>query len=204
MNQIINGVKSNNFFGLTGPFQTRLEIHNAQTKGADFYGPIKVKDLVDINDLDINEFDNDIRNDELFFVDTEGLKSIDQVTEIYIAGILTILQIAEVKILYMPILDNEKLDEAAKNLNLTNILNIYDNQSETNILIRDVSLKYCNNLQQISEEIEQKKEEFQTKVDNYFQKINAKKTICEILPNYELEKIILMIFMILIKNKYKV
>ena len=75
----------------------------------------------------------------------------------------------------MQILDNEKLDEAAKNLNLTNILNIYDNQSETNILIRDVSLKDCNNLQQISEEIEQKKEEFQTKVDNYFQKINTKK-----------------------------
>jgi AAA+ ATPase superfamily predicted ATPase len=123
LNQIINGVKSHNFFGLTGPFKTRLEIHTAQTKGVDFYGPIKVKDLVDKNDLDINEFDNEIKNDELFFVDTEGLKSIDQVTKTCVAGILTILQIAAIKILYMPILDNEKLDEAAKNSNLTNILN---------------------------------------------------------------------------------
>ena len=188
LNQIINGVKSNNFFGLTGPFRTRLEIHTAQTKGVDFYGPIKVKDLVDRNDLDINEFDNDIRNDELFFVDTEGLKSIDQVTKTCVAGILTILQIADIKILYMPILDNEKLDEAAKNSNLTNILNIFDNQSETIVLIRDVPLKDCQNLQQINEEIEQQKEEFQNKVDNYFQKMNAKKAICEILPNYELAK----------------
>ena len=188
LNQIINGVKSNNFFGLTGPFRTRLEIHTAQTKGVDFYGPIKVKDLVDRNDLDIIEFDNDIRNDDLFFVDTEGLKSIDQVTKTCVAGILTILQIADIKILYMPILDNEKLDEAAKNSNLTNILNIFDNQSETIVLIRDVPLKDCQNLRQISEEIEQQNKEFQNKIDNYFQKMNAKKAICEILPNYELAK----------------
>ena len=188
LNQIINGVKSKNFFGLTGPFRTRLEIHTAQTKGIDFYGPIKVKDLVDRNNLDINEFDNDIRNDDLFFVDTEGLKSIDQVTKTCVAGILTILQIADIKILYMPILDNEKLEEAAKNSNLTNILNIFDNQSETIVLIRDVPLKDCKNLQQITEEIEEQKQQFQTKIDNYFEKINAKKAKCEILPNYELAK----------------
>ena len=188
LNQIINGVKSHNFFGLTGPFKTRLEIHTAQTKGVDFYGPIKVKDLVDKNDLDINEFDNEIKNDELFFVDTEGLKTIDQVTKTCVAGILTILQIAAIKILYMPILDNEKLDEAAKNSNLTNILNIFDNQSETIVLIRDVPLNDCDNLQQIEGEIEEQKSQFQSKIDNYFQKINAKKAICEILPNYELAK----------------
>ena len=63
-----------------------------------------------------------------FFVDTEGLKSIDIVTKTCITGILTILQIASIKILYIPILENKKFDEVAKNSKLSNILKLFDNE----------------------------------------------------------------------------
>ena len=122
LNQIIHGIKSNNYFKLTGPFETKLEIHTTQTKGCDFYGPIKVKDLIERNDIDLNEiegFDKNMLNDDLFFVDTEGLKSIDEGTKTCIVGILTILQIASIKILYMPTLENEKFEEVAKNSKLS-------------------------------------------------------------------------------------
>ena len=189
LNQIINGTKSNNYFYLEGPFKTKLEIHTTQTKGCDFYGPIKFKDIAEINEIDKNEFPNrDLLNDELFFVDTEGLKSIGNVTRACVAGILTILQIAAIKVLYIPFLDNEKFLEVAKNSKLSNILRLFKNESETIVLIRDVPLNDCENERQICEEIKQQKEVFQEKIDNYFQKIKAKKAICSILPNYELAK----------------
>ena len=117
MNQIIQGIKSNNYFRLTKPFETRIELHTIQTKGCNFYGPVKVKDILEKNDLDINEFDKNIINDDLFFVDTEGLKSIDPITKAFVAGILTILQIASIKILFLPNLDNEKLEEIPRTQN---------------------------------------------------------------------------------------
>ena len=82
LNQIIHGTNANNYFNLNGPFKTRLEIHTSQTKGCDFYGPIKFRDLAQKNDLDLNEFDDrNIFDDDLFFVDTEGLNSIDELLE---------------------------------------------------------------------------------------------------------------------------
>ena len=93
LNQIINGTTSENYYSLHGPFKTKLEIHTTQTKGCDFYGPIKIKDLLDRNEIDINElegFNRNIINYELFFVDTEGLKSIEKGTKTCIVGILTI------------------------------------------------------------------------------------------------------------------
>ena len=132
LNQIINGTISNNYYSLREPFKTKLEIHTTQTKGCDFYGPVKVRDLIDRNEIDINDlegFDRNILNHELFFVDTEGLKSIDIVTKTCIAGILTILQISSIKILYMPTLENEKFEEVAKNSKLSNILRIFYNFS---------------------------------------------------------------------------
>ena len=98
MNQIVNGTKSIDYFKLKTPFKTRVEMHTTETKGCNFYGPIKVKDIINNNDLDINEFDKNIINDDLFFVDTEGLKSIDPITKAFVSGILTILQIASIKI----------------------------------------------------------------------------------------------------------
>ena len=104
LNQIINGIKKENYYSFQEPFKTKLEIHTTQTKGCDFFGPVKIKELIDRNDIDINElegFDRNMMDDELFFVDTEGLKSIGAVTNTCIAGILTILQIASIKILYI-------------------------------------------------------------------------------------------------------
>ena len=192
LNQIINGTISNNYYSLNGPFKTRLEIHTTQTKGCDFYGPVKIKELIDRNAIDINElegFDRSMMNDELFFVDTEGLKSIDDVTRTCIAGILTILQIASIKILYMPTLENEKFEEVAKNSKLSNILRLFDNVSETIVLIRDVPIS--ENYQtffQIDEELKNQKQIFLEKIGQFFDKLHTKRAICELLPNYELAK----------------
>ena len=193
LNQIINGTISNNYYSLREPFKTKLEIHTTQTKGCDFYGPVKVRDLIDRNEIDINDlegFDRNILNHELFFVDTEGLKSIDIVTKTCIAGILTILQISSIKILYMPTLENEKFEEVAKNSKLSNILRIFDNVSETIVLIRDVPIndEYKTYLQIDAELNNNQKGIFTEKIGKFFDKLNAKRAICELLPNYELAK----------------
>ena len=189
LNQIIHGTNANNYFNLNGPFKTRLEIHTSQTKGCDFYGPIKFRDLAQKNDLDLNEFnDRNIFDDDLFFVDTEGLKSIDNVTRTCVAGILTILQIASIKILYIPVLDNEKLEEAAKNSKLSNILKLFQNESETIVLIRDVPLKDSETVRQIREEIESQKDVFEQKINSFMRKIKAREAICQLLPSYDLAK----------------
>ena len=193
LNQIINGTISNNYYSLREPFKTKLEIHTTQTKGCDFYGPVKVRDLIDRNEIDINDlegFDRNILNHELFFVDTEGLKSIDIVTKTCIAGILTILQISSIKILYMPTLENEKFEEVAKNSKLSNILKIFDNVSETIVLIRDVPIdeQYKTYLQIDAELNNNQKEIFIEKIGEFFDNLNAKRAICELLPNYELAK----------------
>ena len=140
MNQIINGTISENYFDLKEPFKTLREIHTAMTKGCNFYGPIKIADIANKNNTDINELNKDILNDELFFVDTKGLKTIDNTTKSFVSGILTILQIASIKILYIPFLDNEKLEDAVKNTKLSNILNLFTNESQIIVLIRDIPL----------------------------------------------------------------
>ena len=193
LNQIINGTISNNYYSLREPFKTKLEIHTTQTKGCDFYGPVKVRDLIDRNEIDINDlegFDRNILNHELFFVDTEGLKSIDIATKTCIAGILTILQISSINILYMPTLENEKFEEVAKNSKLSNILRIFDNVSETIVLIRDVPIndEYKTYLQIDAELNNNQKGIFTEKIGKFFDKLNAKRAICELLPNYELAK----------------
>ena len=188
MNQIVNGTKSIDYFKLKTPFKTRVELHTTETKGCNFYGPIKVKDIINNNDLDINEFDKNIINDDLFFVDTEGLKSIDPITKAFISGILTILQIATIKILYIPILNNEKLEEISKNTKLSNILKIYENLSETIVLIRDIQLQEGNDINQMRFELLEQKEICQNKINDYLNKLKEKNAICEVLPNYELSK----------------
>ena len=189
MNQLIQGIKANNYFNLDGPFKTLLQIHTTQTKGCNFYGPIKIKDIIERNDLDINELEGNVSGEEdLFFVDTEGLKTIDNMTKTCVAGILTILQIAAVKILYIPLLDNEKLEEAAKNTKLSAILKIFENRSEIIVLIRDVPLEEDKNLRKMRSEIEEQKGNFEEKINNFFRKINADKGKCEILPSFDLAK----------------
>ena len=189
MNQLIQGIKANNYFNLDGPFKTLLQIHTTQTKGCNFYGPIKIKDIIERNDLDINELEGNVSGEEdLFFVDTEGLKTIDNMTKTCVAGILTILQIAAVKILYIPLLDNEKLEEAAKNTKLSAILKIFENRSEIIVLIRDVPLEEDKNLRKMRSEIEEQKGNFEEKINNFFKKINADKGKCEILPSFDLAK----------------
>ena len=192
LNQIINGTTSENYYSLRGPFKTKLEIHTTQTKGCDLFGPIKVKDLIDRNEIDINElsgFDKKILNDELFFVDTEGLKSIGEVTNTCIAGILTILQIASIKILYIATLDEKQLEDVAKNSKLSNILKLSKEDSETIVLIRDVPVNdECNNYAQINEDLQNQKSIFLENINQFFDKLHANKAICELLPNYELAK----------------
>ena len=186
MNQIINGTVANNYFDLKKPFKTLREIHTTMTKGCNFYGPIKIKDIASNNNIDINEFNNEIINDELFFVDTEGLRTIDNTTKSCVSGILTILQISSIKILYTPFLDNEKLEEAVKNTKLTNILNIINNESRIIVLIRDVPL-IEKTPRRMQEELAHQKVEFEKKINDYFQKIGGNiNAICEILPSYDL------------------
>ena len=171
MNQIINGTISENFFELTGPFKPLREIHTTMTKGCDLYGPITVADIAKRNNLDINECDKNILDNELFFVDTEGLKSIDNTTKSCISGILTILQIASIKILYIPFLDNEKLEDVVKNSKLSNILNISINESKIIVLMRDVPLKENKNERRMFQEIAHQKYIFEEKINNYLNNI---------------------------------
>ena len=186
MNQIINGTESDNYFDLKEPFKTKREIHTTETKGCNFYGPVKIKDIVDKNNIDIHEINSEILSDELFFVDTEGLRSIDNTTKSCVSGILTILQISSVKILYIPFLDNEKLEEAVKSTKLSNILNLVNYQSKIIVLIRDVPLKEKRD-RRIMEELEHQKVEFERKINNYFTRIGSNiNAICVILPSFEL------------------
>jgi len=80
-----------------------------------------------------------------FFVDTEGLKTIDDTTKSWVSGIWTILQIASIKILYLPYIDNEKLEDVVKNTKLSNILNLLTNESKIIVLMRDIQLKQTKN-----------------------------------------------------------
>ena len=191
LNQIINGTQNQNYFNLSKPFKTKLQIHTTETKGCNFYGPLTLNELCIKNDIDINEFDKNIFNSEFFIVDTEGLNTIDHTTKTFIAGILTLLQIASIKILYIPLLDNQKFEEISKTAKLSNILKSGNNNflvGETLVLIRDVPLKEDNNENLIRKEIEEQKEEFQNKINGYMNKINGKPILCEILPNYDLAK----------------
>ena len=141
LNQIIHGTNANDYFALDGPLIKGSEIHKSQTKRFDFYGPIKFRDIAQKNNFDLNKFDDkSIFDDDLFFIEIEELKTINNPNKECIAGILTILQIATIKILYIPVLDNEKLEEMAQNYKLSNILKLFQNESETIFLIRDVPL----------------------------------------------------------------
>ena len=167
LNQIINGTNLTDYYSFESPFKTNSSINETQTKGCDFYGPIKVKDLLDRNLLDINaipKFDKIILNDELFFVETEGLKS-----KKYIAGILSILQLASINIMLTPMIENEKIMELVKNSKISNILNLSDFESETIFLIRDVPISdEYNNVQQINEQLLETKEFFIDKINTIF------------------------------------
>ena len=187
MNQIINGTISENYFELKGPFKPLREIHTTMTKGCDLYGPIKVEDIAKNNNIDINECNRDIIDNELFFVDTEGLKSIDNTTKSCISGILTILQVSSIKILYTPFLDNEKFEDIVKNSKLSNILNISINESKIIVLIRDVQLNENKNERRMLQELDRQKNIFEEKINKYIQNIDGDiTTISEILPSYEL------------------
>ena len=194
LNQIINGINDPNYYTLTQPFKTKLQLHTTETKGCNFYGPLKLQEITQKNDIDINEFNQNLKNSEFFLVDTEGLKAIDNTTKTFIAGILTLLQISSIKILYIPLLDNEKLDEIAKNSKLSNIIKSNNNnnniilQGETIVLIRDIPLNEDKNENFMRDEINEQKEEFHTKINKYMNKIKGKSVLCEILPNFELAK----------------
>jgi len=104
----------NNYFYLNKPFKTLRKVHTTMTKDCNFYGPINIEDIAKKNGLDKSKIDKQIINDELFFVDTEELKTIDDTTKSCVSSILTILQIASIKILYLPYIDNEKLEDVVK------------------------------------------------------------------------------------------
>ena len=194
LNQIINGTSSNDYYSFQVPFKTKLEIHTTQTKGCDCYGPIKVKDLIERNEIDINEleleqFDKNILNDELFFVDTEGLKSIDASNKTNIIGILSILQIASVNILFTPFLDKEKFEETTIKCKLSNIFKLFNNRSEIILLMRDVPVnEEILSFYGIFEELKVQKEIMDDRFKQFLNKVNMKKPQIELLPNYELAK----------------
>ena len=186
MNQIINGTISKNYYDLKTPFKTFREIHTTMTKGCNFYGPIKIRDIAKKNNFDENEIDKEMLDDELFFVDTEGLNAIDDTTKSCTSGILTILQIASIKILYIPFLDNEKLKNIVNITKLSNVLNTFLDNSQIIVLLRDIPLNEKIENRMIAE-LDHQKIEFENKINNYIQQFNGKtKAICEILPSFEL------------------
>ena len=194
MNQIINGTNLTDYYSFESPFKTNSSINETQTKGCDFYGPIKVKDLIDRNEIDINELelellDKNILNDELFFVDTEGLKSIYAADRINITGILSILQITSVNILYTPFLEKEKFEEVIAKCKISNIFKLFDNRNETIILMRDIVLNdEISSFNQIFEELEYQKEIIVDRFNILWNELNMKKPEIELLPYYELAK----------------
>lgn len=195
LNQVIKGINSDNYFSLEAPFKTKQEIHTTQTKGCDIYGPVKVKELIERNSIDISrlkEFDKNILNDDLFFVDTEGLKSINQPTRAFIVAILAILQISSVKISYMQNLNNDKLEELKKITGLSNLLKLIGSLNETIILIRDVPVKKeCHSPVQIKNDLVTQQKTFIKIINDFLgNEPNKNKDICEILPNYDLAKYI--------------
>ena len=188
MNQIINGTLNNNYFNLKKPFKTLTEIHTTMTKGCNFYGPIKIEDIAQCNNIDKNEIKKEILKDELFFVDTEGLKTIDHTTKSCVSGILTILQISSIKILYIQNLANDKFEDIVKNSKLSNILNLFNNENKIIVLIRDVQLnEKKKDERRINQELDHQRMVIEDKINNYIQNLEANiNVICHILPSYEL------------------
>ena len=90
----------------------------------------------------------------------------------------------------MPTLENEKFEEVAKNSKLSNILKLFDNTSETIVLIRDVPIddEYKTYLQIDAELNNNQKGIFTEKIGQFFDKLHTNRAICELLPNYELAK----------------
>ena len=188
LNQIIQGINSDDYFNLKESSKTKLENNITQTKGCKIYGPIIYKDVIENNGLDINEFDANLLNDELFFLYVEGLKSICNVANSCVPGIFALLQIASIKILTISESNLEKIDELYEFKKLSDILNISKNENESLILIRDVPIRSDENINQMKEEISKKRLKYQEDFDKHFDKMNNKKPICKILPKYDSAK----------------
>lgn len=166
INQIING--NTNQYHLT----------NNQSNCC-FYGPIKIKDIIKNNDLNINNIQINI-NDDIIFIDSYDLKNIENFGNTYITEILTILQISSLNILYINYNNINDFDSEISNMKLINILNPNENKKII-ILFGDVLLTELNQ-RQILGELKQYKKIFQEKINPFMNKEGNIGGICEILP----------------------
>ena len=90
---------------------------------------------------------------------------------------------------YTPFLEKEKYDEVITKCKLSNIFKLFDNRSETIILMRDIVLNdEISSFNQIFEELEYQKEIIVDRFNILWNELNMKKPEIELLPYYELAK----------------
>ncbi|EDR28018.1 hypothetical protein EDI_278730 [Entamoeba dispar SAW760] len=99
INQIINGISSNDYFHLQEPLKVSNETSTSETNKCNIIGPIIVSDIVKRNNLEEQEFQQ-ILNDEVFFIEITKLKLTSSTTLNNITGILSILQLSSVRIIH--------------------------------------------------------------------------------------------------------
>ena len=92
LNQLIRGYKRPHKYKLTKPFRAGRS-DEPITRGCSIYGPIKLRTFLDnCGVLDkCNEVPQDDDTD-IFLADTEGFKSLDNITSAFIPAILTMIQ----------------------------------------------------------------------------------------------------------------
>ena len=187
LNQIINGIISNDFLNLKKPFELLKESEES-SNGCNIYGPVKIIDLINKNKIDENQISKDIINDELFFVEIKDFKHLFNSRQSLI-DILAILLISSIRIIDISNFDYGKLEIIKKINNLSSILNLkkeFNEEGETIALIQDISLKEKVETKLLIE-LKNKKNLFETKINDYLLYKKCKtKVICEVLPSYQL------------------
>ena len=118
LNQIIRGNINTWKYTNKSPFLSKTS-QNRLTIGCDIFGPIKISE---INRR--HKIEEKIKEDfDIFFCDTEGLFSLDGITETLIPGILTLLQVCTFSVIMINnIADTNAVDQIVSEIQFTKIL----------------------------------------------------------------------------------
>ena len=118
LNQIIRGNIDTWKYTNKSPFLSKTS-PNRLTIGCDIFGPNKISE---INRR--HKIKQEIKEDfDIFFCDTEGLFSLDGITETLIPGILTLLQVCTFSVIMISIIaDTNAVDQIVSKIQFTKIL----------------------------------------------------------------------------------
>jgi len=127
LNQLLAGFQennekdnNNNYFSLNEPFR----IHLGKIK---IFCKIKLSELLKRNCC--KKF-NDMKDADLFIVDSDGLNSLKGYTSAYISGILALLQVSAIKIFFIGKKEIEDIKNVEKLIKLSDVVN-YKNQNKS-------------------------------------------------------------------------